>query len=50
MLEGRLDNGSTTDYMFVYHPECEEGMYDDLDVIESNDGCFTYGTPVRVAP
>lgn len=50
VLEGQLDDGSTTDYKFVYHADCEEGMYDDLDTIDANDGCFTFGTPARASP
>lgn len=46
-LEGVLDNGSPTVYLFVYHPDCEEGMYDDLDAITEHGGCFTFGTPAR---
>ena len=49
-LHGRMDNGDPAKYRFAYHPDCEEGMYDDLDAIEANEGCFTFGTPARELP
>lgn len=47
-LEGTPDDGAAQVYRFAYHEHCASDMELDCDVIERNDGCFSYGRPMAI--
>ena len=47
-VSGVLDDGSLGTYFFAYHEDCLWEAEHDSEVIESNNGCFSYGEPFRV--
>lgn len=46
VVEGHLDNGSPGLHRFVYHEDC--AWEHDLDAIDENDGCFSYGAATEI--
>lgn len=47
-IEGHLDDGSPGRYRFIYHSDCIWDMEHDLDEIDRNEGCFSYGSAIEV--
>jgi hypothetical protein len=48
VVKGHLDDGSPGLHRFVYHGDCAWDMEYDLDEIDENDGCFSYGAATEI--